>query len=102
LIICWIIHLKEIPQHWQYGGLRLLHHSNTFLENNANGLSSWVPMKGARKLTRTMIDEFLAKTTGPKKLIEAWELAKDPPSPFSYLLEKKYQYHTLMEKYKAL
>jgi len=49
-----------------------------------------------------MIDEVLATTKGPKKLIQAWEMARNPPSPFEYLLEKKMNYHTLVEKYKSL
>jgi len=49
-----------------------------------------------------MVDEYhaLALVSGPKKLVKAWELAKDPPSPFTYMLEKKLNYHTLVERYK--
>jgi hypothetical protein len=48
-----------------------------------------------------MVDEYLAQAiiTGPKKLVRAWELAKNPPSPFEYMLEKKMDYHVLVEKY---
>jgi len=49
-----------------------------------------------------MIEEFLATTKGPKKLIQSWEMAKNPPTPFEYLLEKKMNYHMLVEKYKYL
>jgi hypothetical protein len=49
-----------------------------------------------------MIDHVLATTKGPKKLLLAWEMAKNPPTPFEYLLEKKMNYHTLVEKYKSL
>jgi hypothetical protein len=49
-----------------------------------------------------MIEETLAGITGPKKLLQAWEMTKNPPSPFEYLLEKKMPYHSLVEKYKGL
>ena len=55
-----------------------------------------------RRITPAMVDEYhaLALVSGPKKLVKAWELAKDPPSPFTYMLEKKLNYHTLVERYK--
>jgi hypothetical protein len=48
-----------------------------------------------------MVEKYHAQAviTGPKKLVRAWELARDPPSPFEYLLEKKMQYHALVEKF---
>jgi hypothetical protein len=64
--------------------------------------SSWVPERTAVKLTPAMIDAVLSTTKGPKKLIQAWEMARNPPSPFEYMLEKKMNYHTLVEKYKSL
>jgi len=49
-----------------------------------------------------MIEEVLATVTGPKRLVQAWELARHPPSPFIYMLEKKVTYFKLVEKFKAL
>jgi hypothetical protein len=53
------------------------------------------------RITPNMVDEYHAQAviTGPKKLVRAWELAKNPPSPFEYMLEKKMDYHVLVEKY---
>ena len=48
-----------------------------------------------------MIDEMLSTTKGPKKLIQAWEMARTPPSVFEYLLEKKASYHQLVQKLKS-
>jgi hypothetical protein len=45
-----------------------------------------------------MIEEMLKIKTGPKRLKQAWEMAKTPPSPFEYLLEKKKNYSQLLEK----
>jgi len=49
-----------------------------------------------------MVEDYRASITGPKKLVQAWELARTPPSVFEYMLEKKMQYHKLIEKYKSL
>jgi hypothetical protein len=52
-------------------------------------------------LTPQMVEEFLATTSGPKKLVRAWEMARNPPGVFEYMLEKKIEYHKLVEKYKG-
>jgi len=54
------------------------------------------------RLTPEMVEDYISSITGPKKLVQAWEMARDPPSVFEYMLEKKMPYHRLIEKYKAL
>lgn len=54
------------------------------------------------RLTPEMVEDFNSTVTGPKKLVQAWQMAKHPPSVFEYMLEKKMPYHRLIEKYKAL
>lgn len=61
-----------------------------------------MPADTVVRLTPKMIEEYRASITGPKKLVQAWEMARTPPSVFDYMLEKKMQYHKLIEKYKSL
>jgi len=60
--------------------------------------SSWVPLRTVRRMRSGTIDEMLRTIKGPKKLIQAWELVRDPPSVWEYMLEKKLQYGELVEK----
>ena len=53
------------------------------------------------RLRPGMIDEMLSSITGPKKLIQAWEMARTPPSVFVYMLEKKVSYCQLVKKLKS-
>jgi hypothetical protein len=63
---------------------------------------SWVKKDSVRRLTADMIEDYISVVQGPKKLIQAWEMARNPPSVWEYMLEKKVYYHQLVEKYKAL
>jgi hypothetical protein len=65
--------------------------------------SSWVPeVSIERRITPDLIEEMLATITGPKKLVQAWEMARHPPSVFDYMMEKKMPYHKLVERFKSL
>jgi hypothetical protein len=48
-----------------------------------------------------MIEEFNKTVTGPKKRVLAWQMARNPPSVFEYMLEKKKSYYKLVEDYKS-
>jgi len=48
-----------------------------------------------------MIEDYISKTTAPKKLVQAWAMARNPLSVFEYMLEKKMPYHRLVEKSKG-
>jgi hypothetical protein len=48
-----------------------------------------------------MIEDYISTITGPKKLLQAWKMARNPPSVFEYMLEKKMPYHQLVEKCKG-
>jgi hypothetical protein len=52
-------------------------------------------------LTPEMIEDYISAITGPKKLVQAWKMARNPPSVFEYMLEKKMPYFRLVEKYKS-
>jgi hypothetical protein len=65
---------------------------------------SWVKTSACEKLTPAMVEEWyerLKTEGGPKKLVDAWELAKRPPSVWEYMLEKKLSYYRLVERYKS-
>lgn len=64
--------------------------------------SSWVPEASVNPLTPEMIEEFNRTITGPKKLVLAWQMARNPPTVFEYMLEKKKSYSRLVEAYKSL
>lgn len=74
---------------------------NPFMTPPINS-SSWIPEENVTRITPDMVEEYhsRAKVTGPKKLVRAWELAFNPPSVWEYMLEKKMEYHVLVEKYK--
>ena len=59
-------------------------------------------MATVSRLTLKMMEEYYTLITGPKKLVQAWEMTRNPLSIFEYMLEKKLLYHELVEKYKAL
>lgn len=63
---------------------------------------SWVRLSTCERLTPEMVEDYCRRIKGPKKLVLAWELARSPPSVWEYMLEKKANYHKLVEKYKAL
>ena len=63
---------------------------------------SWVKESEVERLTPEMVEEYCSSIKGPKKLVQAWELARNPPTVWEYMLEKKMSYHRLVEKYKAL
>ena len=85
----------------EYGGLKPRRHSTYPRVYATDCNSSWVPANVTR-LTPAMVEEHLATITGPKKLVQAWELARNPPSVFEYMLEKKMPYHKLVEKLKSI
>lgn len=49
-----------------------------------------------------MIDEFNKTIKAPKKLVAAWQMARNPPNVFDYMLEKKKSYHRLIEAYTSV
>ena len=87
---------------WSHGLLSYLFRQLLFIVSDWC-FSSWVGEAAiVGRLTPEIIDEVLATLTGPKQLIQAWEMARTPPGVFEYMLEKKATYHKLVEKYKSL
>ena len=53
------------------------------------------------RLTRELHERLIATTKGPARLVRALEMARSPPDVFEYMLEKKAEYHVLVEKLKG-
>jgi len=49
-----------------------------------------------------LIEDYITTIKGPKKLVQAWKMARNPPTVFDYMLEKKMPFHKLVEKMKSM